>query len=76
MKIEEYAPVVTPMNIANAKSLSVCPPEEKQRQDRQQDDERGVHRTHQNLVQRTVHESRIPSLATSAVDSVFSLILS
>ena len=26
MKIDEYAPVVTPTNIANAKSFSVSPP--------------------------------------------------
>ena len=26
MKIDEYAPIATPMNIANAKSFSVWPP--------------------------------------------------
>ena len=77
MKIDEYAPIATPMNIANAKSFSVSAAEEQQRQDRQQHDERRVHRAHQHLVQRVVDDSVVPEPATTIADvSVFSLILS
>ena len=77
MKIDEYAPIATPMNIANAKSFRVCPPNSSS-------DRMGSSTTSEvftdrisSLVQREVDHARVSQRARRAPsDSVFSLILS
>ena len=76
MKTDEYAPVATPTNIANAKSFSVSPP-------KSNNDRIGRSTTSDVLTERmntwfsdSSHVSAYPSLDTIADVSVFSLILS
>ena len=76
MKIDEYAPIATPTNIANAKSFSVSPPNSSR-------DRIGSSTTSDVFTDRisTWFSERsttpvYPRRATSALDSVFSLILS
>ena len=58
MKIDEYAPEVTPTSSANAKSLQRRAAEEEQRADRQQRDERRRQRAADRLPERDVDDRR------------------
>ena len=66
MKIDEYAPIADPDEHREREVLQRLAAEQQQRQDREQHDERRVHRPHHRLVQRQVDVPSYPSRATSA----------
>ena len=66
MKIDEYAPEMTPTMSANAKSFSVAPPKTSSAIDRQQRDERRGQRAADRLPQRDVRDRRERLRAASA----------